>query len=121
MNLQRIAKLVGPDALPEHQRLVLMAAEIIKNAFLQQNSFDTIDMYCSPQKQLWMLRLLVQFITRARNIIRGGGMLADLYSLPGLERLNRMKNEIANEDTAAMSRLEEQLNSSLEALERKRK
>ncbi len=121
VNLQRIAKLVGPDALPEHQRLVLMVAEIIKNAFLQQNSFDEIDMYCSPQKQLWMLSLLVQFITRARNIIKLGGTLADIYSLPGLERLNRMKSEIGNDDTAAMVRLEQQLNAALDALERRHK
>ncbi|NLF94137.1 MAG: V-type ATP synthase subunit A, partial [Oligosphaeraceae bacterium] len=121
VNLQRIAKLVGPDALPEHQRLVLLAAEIIKNAFLQQNSFDQIDMYCSPRKQLWMLRLLVQFITRARSIIKMGGTLADIYALPGLERLNRMKSEVGNDDTAAMSRLEQELNAALDALERRRK
>jgi len=121
VNLQRIAKLVGPDALPEQQRLTLMIAEIIKNAFLQQNSFDEIDMYCSPAKQLWMLRLLVEFGKRARNIVKAGGTLADLREVPALDRLNRMKSEIENTDTAAMASLEQTLLRQLDVLERKLK
>lgn len=119
VNLQRIAKLVGPDALPEQQRLTLMIAEIIKNAFLQQNSFDEIDMYCAPAKQLWMLRVLVSFSKRAQNIIKEGGTLADLYELPVLERLNRMKSEMANDDTEGMATLEDNLQKQLDLLERK--
>ena len=68
--LQHIAKLVGPDALPDSQRLTLLVADYIKNAFLQQNSFDKIDMYCSPEKQSWMMKLLVTFTKRARGIIK---------------------------------------------------
>jgi len=121
VNLQRIAKLVGPDALPEQQRLTLMIAEIIKNAFLQQNSFDEIDMYCSPSKQLWMLRLLVSFSRRAQAIVKAGGSLADLREVPALDKLNRMKSEIDNADTAAMTALEQTLLRQLDALERKLK
>ena len=55
--LRRIARLVGPDALPPGQQLVLFTAELVKNAFLQQNSFDEVDMYCSPEKQAAMLRI----------------------------------------------------------------
>jgi V/A-type H+-transporting ATPase subunit A len=119
VNLQRIAKLVGPDALPEQQRLTLMIAEVIKNAFLQQNSFDDIDMYCSPLKQLWMLRLLVSFSRRAQGIIKAGGSLADLREIPALDRLNRMKSEVGNEDTKAMNELERTLLQQLDKLERK--
>lgn len=121
VNLQRIAKLVGPDALPEQQRLTLMIAEIIKNAFLQQNSFDDIDMYCSPEKQLWMLRMLVSFSRRAREIVRAGGSIADLMEIDELNRLNRMKSEIKNDDIAAMATLEQNLLREMDALERKLK
>ena len=119
VNLQRIAKLVGPDALPEQQRLTLMIAEIVKNAFLQQNSFDDIDMYCSPEKQLWMLRMLVSFSKKARAIVRAGGSIADIREIPELDRLNRMKSEIANDDAAAMAGLEQSLLREMESLERK--
>lgn len=119
IGLQRIAKLVGPDALPDHQRLVLLVAEIIKNAFLQQNSFDEVDMYCEPGKQSWMLGLLVSFAERSRKIIRGGGTLADIRELRSVERLIRMKSTIPNGDTDAMAALEADIDRELDQLERK--
>ena len=115
-SLQRIAKLVGPDALPESQRLTLYVAEIIKNAFLQQNSFDEIDMYCSPKKQLWMMSLLATFINRSRKLVKDGATLADIRAIPEVDRMNRMKSEIKNDDMAAMSALEERINSALDAI-----
>ena len=115
-SLQRIAKLVGPDALPESQRLTLYVAEIIKNAFLQQNSFDEIDMYCSPKKQLWMMSLLATFINRSRELVKNGATLADIRAIPEVDRMNRMKSEIKNDDVAAMSALEERINSALDAI-----
>jgi V/A-type H+/Na+-transporting ATPase subunit A len=115
-SLQRIAKLVGPDALPEGQRLTLFAAEIIKNAFLQQNSFDAVDMYCAPAKQLWMLSLLATFIVRARKLIQDGATLAEIRAMSSLDRVNRMKSEIPNDDQKAMSALEQQVLGELDAI-----
>lgn len=116
VNLQRIAKLVGPDALPEIQRLTLFAAEVIKNAFLQQNSFDAIDMYCSPKKQLWMMELLAWFIQRSRELVKAGGTLAEIRGIPSLERMNRMKSEIKNDDLQAMSELSQRIHADLDAI-----
>ena len=118
VNLQRIAKLVGPDALPESQRLTLFAAEIIKNAFLQQNSFDAVDMYCSPKKQLWMMNLLAFFITRSQELIKNGGTLNEIRGIQDIERMNRMKSEIKNDDTAAMTSLEQRVHAALDAIAR---
>ena len=119
VKLQRIARLVGPDALPESQRLTLFVADLVKNAFLQQNSFDTVDMYCSPAKQLWMLRLLVQFAERTHRIVRRGGSLADVRGLGCVERLVRMKSTVANGDEAAMKALAAAVDSDLGQLERR--
>ena len=54
--LKNIVKLVGPEALPDKQRLILETARIIRIAFLQQNALDPVDTYCSPQKQFKMLK-----------------------------------------------------------------
>lgn len=116
VSLQRIAKLVGPDALPEGQRFTLFAAEIIKNAFLQQNSFDAVDMYCAPAKQLWMLSLLAAFIVRARKLIQDGATLAEIRAMASLDRVNRMKSEIPNDDQKAMGALEQQVLGELDAI-----
>ena len=56
--LQRIVKLLGSEALPEDQKLTLFMADLIKEFFLQQNAFDEIDMYSSPEKQIEMVKAL---------------------------------------------------------------
>jgi len=52
--LQRIVKLLGSEALPEDQKLTLFMADLIREFFLQQNAFDEVDMYTSPEKQIEM-------------------------------------------------------------------
>ena len=56
--LQRIVKLLGSEALPEDQKLTYFMGDLIKEFFLQQNAFDHIDMYASPQKQIRMAESL---------------------------------------------------------------
>lgn len=56
--LQRIVKLLGSEALPEDQKLTIFMADLVKEFFLQQNAFDEIDMYTSPQKQVQMAQSL---------------------------------------------------------------
>ena len=54
--LQQIVKLVGPDVLPDSQRLILFIAEMLKDGFLPQSAFDEKDMYCAPERQVALLR-----------------------------------------------------------------
>jgi len=110
VNLQRIAKLVGPDALPDGQRLILYLAEMIKNAYLQQNSFDPVDTFCSATKQTRMLRVLVLVKTRCEELIHLGATLADIRAIAALNQVVRMKSQIDNEDTVAFTRLSAQVN-----------
>ncbi|WP_415406164.1 V-type ATP synthase subunit A [Sulfurovum sp. CS9] len=56
--LQRIVKLLGSEALPEDQKLTLFMADLVKEFFLQQNAFDEVDMYTSPEKQIQMAEAL---------------------------------------------------------------
>ena len=56
--LQRIVKLLGSEALPEDQKLTLFMADLVKEFFLQQNAFDEVDMYASPEKQIQMANSL---------------------------------------------------------------
>jgi V/A-type H+-transporting ATPase subunit A len=119
VKLQRIAKLVGPDALPDVQRLVLFLADLIKNAFLQQNSFDEIDMFCSPEKQTALMRMLVQTGERSRRILKLGGTLADIRELPGMTDLIRIKSTVGNDDAEGLRSFAERLNKQFDELERK--
>ncbi len=119
VRLQRIAKLVGPDALPDDQRLLLFVADLIKNAYLQQNSFDQADMFCAPEKQIRMMRILVQFRVRARRLVTAGGTLAAIRTLPCLDNITRMKQNIGNDQLDAFDQLYERMNLEFDELERR--
>jgi V/A-type H+-transporting ATPase subunit A len=123
--LAEIVRLIGPDALPDDQRLVLLTADIIKNGFLQQNSFDEVDMYCVPEKQVRLLELIMEFHERSAVCIKLGAPLYKITALgseegaPSIrERLSRLKSEVKNDDSAGMQDFETAMRNSLEELER---
>lgn len=119
VKLQRIAKLVGPDALPDNQRLTLFLAELIKNGYLQQNSFDPVDVYCSCAKQLKMMRVLLRLRTRATQSLERGGTLAAIREIPCLDQIVRMRSTIANDQLEKLDQLMTRLDKEFDELERR--
>lgn len=59
--LQEIVQLVGPDALPEAERLILEVTKMLREDFLQQNAYHDVDAYCPIDKQLMMLQVIINF------------------------------------------------------------
>merc|ERR1712226_256788 len=59
--LTEIVQLVGKDSLSEDQKSVLRTAQIIKDEFLQQNSFSEHDYNCPMTKTLGMMKSIVKF------------------------------------------------------------
>jgi V/A-type H+-transporting ATPase subunit A len=116
--LQEIVRLIGPDALPDDQRLILITADIVKNGFLQQNSFDEVDMYCSPLKQVRLLELIMEFHERSQTCIKLGAPLFEINSLSIREELSRLKSVLKNEDTEGLQKFQNELRNSLVELER---
>jgi len=114
--LQQIVKLVGPDALPAHHRFVLYCAELIKNGFLQQNSFDPKDMYCSAEKQLKLLKAIVAYYREGKELLLSGVELGPILSLEIVPEIVRLKNEIGNEETEKIDTFIERLEGALYSL-----
>ena len=48
---------------------------MIKIGLLQQNSFDDVDTYCSPEKQFRLLQLQVDFYNRGQQALKEGADL----------------------------------------------
>ncbi|GHU06916.1 V-type ATP synthase alpha chain [Spirochaetia bacterium] len=117
-HLAEIVRLIGPDALPDDQRLILLTADIIKDGFLQQNSFDDIDMYCVPAKQIRLLEFIMEFYERAELCIKLGAPLIKITSMPIRERIARLKGEVNNNDADALAEFERELKASFGELER---
>ena len=116
--LQQIVKLVGPDVLPDSQRLVLFIADLFKNGFLQQNAFDEIDRYTSPQKQATLMRIILTIYERGARIIAKGATWQQISSMECIRDVLRAKSEIRNDDSEGLEDLERRVDTELNQLER---
>lgn len=94
--LQEIVQLIGPDALPETEQAILEIARMLREDFLQQFAFDEIDSFCSLEKQITMLKVIITFYESALESIRRGVTLAQILELPIKNEIARMK-EIPND------------------------
>jgi V/A-type H+/Na+-transporting ATPase subunit A len=107
--LKEIVRLLGPEALPDEEKLVLEVARMIKIGILQQNSFDKVDTYCSPQKQLKQVRLMVQFYKSAQMALKEGISLVDIRAMPIITSLLKAKFEITDEEVSKLDNLEKEM------------
>ena len=96
--LSQIVKLVGPDVLPDEQRLVLETARLMREGFLQQNAMDPIDAFSPIDKQVAMLGLILFFHQRSQRVLRRGAHIGVIHNLPVVNELIRMKTEVSNEE-----------------------
>ncbi len=115
--LSQIVKLVGPDTLPDGQRLVLETARLIREGFLQQNSYDKVDAYSTVQKQIRMLGLILHFHEWAMRIIRRGAPIAVIHNLPVVNTLIRMKTLVPNEQEAQLDDIQKEIDEQMQKLE----
>ena len=90
--LEEIARLVGPEALPEGDKLVLQVARMIREDFLMQSAYHEIDTYCPPARAHLMLRTIIKFYELAQEMADSGITVAEIRSSPMVYRMSRMKD-----------------------------
>jgi len=116
--LQQIVKLVGPDALPDDQRLILETARLLREGILQQNALDEIDSYATIEKQVRMLRAILHFHDRAIPIIANGCPIVLIHGLPIVNTLVRMKTSVPNDSANKIDAVITDLDTQMDQLER---
>jgi len=104
--LKEIVRLLGPEALPDEEKIILEVARMIKIGLLQQNSFDEVDTYCSPEKQFKLLKLLVDFYNRGQQALREGAALADIRAMPIVGSILKARMDIKDDQIAKLDQLD---------------
>jgi len=107
--LQEIVQLVGPDALPDRERIILESTRMIREDFLQQNAYHEVDTYCSPQKQYGMLSIIMNFHEETTSALEKGASIDDLIKLKVKEDIGRMKYIPEAEFENAMAQINEDI------------
>jgi len=117
-NLERMARIVGKDALPPGQQVKLLCADLVDNAFLRQSAFSEVDRYCSPERQAAMLGLLMHFFDLAEAAVTDGVAPDDIARSAFYRRLARMGEEIGEDALDRFAGLAGEMERELAALTR---
>ncbi|NBI09671.1 V-type ATP synthase subunit A [Colidextribacter sp. OB.20] len=96
-SLNEIVQLVGKDSLSTKDQITLETAKIIREDFLQQNSFVDIDSYSEYDRQARMLTIIRDYDTQCRAAAEKGGSLTELFEIPSREDIGRAKSVPAKE------------------------
>jgi len=91
--LQEIVQLVGSDALPEEQRLILDVARMIREFFLQQSAYHAVDTYSPLSRQYAYMSSIRKFSELARKAIALEVPLEKISALPCRSDLGKLKFE----------------------------
>jgi len=111
--LEEIVQLVGPDALPARERVVLDVARMLREDFLQQNAFNEIDTYCSPKKQYRMLKTILKFYERAMQAVDKGMEPEEISKVSVIDNIAKMKyvpeDKFEEEFNVILKKIDEEL------------
>jgi len=114
--LEEIVHLVGPDVLPEEDKLALLVAGIIRESFLIQYAFDPVDTYCPPQKQYLMMKMILDYAEAGRAAVKRGASAAEVGALPVTGRLSRLGSVPAAEFPALFGEVERRMEEEFDTL-----
>ena len=77
--LNEIVRLVGFDALGKREQLILEAAQMIREDFLQQDAFWEVDRYTPPQKQAQMLQIILTWYQQGVSSLQNRALWEQLH------------------------------------------
>jgi V/A-type H+-transporting ATPase subunit A len=109
VELLEIVQLVGPDALAETERAVLMATRMLREDFLQQSAYHDVDRFSTINKAYWMLKAILDYYHHTQAALEAGVSLDQVTALPVAVKIARMKeisvDDVENEIKTNMDRV----------------
>ncbi|MCD7952392.1 MAG: V-type ATP synthase subunit A [Synergistaceae bacterium] len=119
--IQQVIKLVGEDVLPDDQRLIAFTAFLIKNGYLQQNSFGS-DSYSPPMKGFEILSVILEFHHKSMELVRKDIPISLIKDDESVDAITHLR-ELAAEDKEGFDQIRKRIDAHLErvAAERTRK
>ena len=113
-NLNEIVRLVGADALAPTEQLTLATAKMIREDFLQQNSFVDIDSYSETERQFMLLGMIMDYDKYCRAALAAGAPMSKLTTIPAKDKIGRAKSVPADQYKAVYTQIVEEMKAQIE-------
>ena len=107
-HLQSVAELVGTASLPDRERVVLLAARLIREAVLQQSALSANDRSCGLAKQAAMADAVLAVHDRAQALV-GEGRPASSVETVDFGPLLRAGADLAPSDAGGVAARRDQV------------
>lgn len=115
--LAPMVELVGLSALPDRERMVLLAGRLLREAVLQQSALSTNDATCSVEKQAALLDMVLAIYDRCLDLVEHG-LAASRVEESDLSDITRVRDEVGPEDAVGIEHRRDQTLVMLEKLGR---
>lgn len=89
--LQEIVQLVGADALPPDQQFLLEIARMLREIFLQQDSYHEVDEFHSLKRQFSLLNAIIRFSRLGNNAIENGVEIDKILKLESRVEISKVR------------------------------
>ncbi|HNU61808.1 MAG TPA: V-type ATP synthase subunit A [Methanofastidiosum sp.] len=89
--LQEIVQLVGADALPPDQQFLLEIARMLREIFLQQDSYHEVDEFHSLKRQFSLLNAIIRFSRLGNNAIENGVEIDKIIKLESRAEISKVR------------------------------
>ena len=86
-----IVQLVGSDALPERQQIVLQVARMAREILLQQNAFHEIDTYSELKKTYLIMKSILHFSKLANQALDRNVRVQQMLQVKSKDKLAEVK------------------------------
>ncbi len=114
--LNEIVQLVGKDSLSPKDQITLEVAKMIREDFLQQNSFVDIDSFSEYDRQGRMMSLIVRYEALCRDASAKGANVYDLFDIPARVDIGRAKSVPPDEYVQVYTKIESDMEEQIAAI-----
>jgi len=114
--LKNIIQLIGEDNLPEPQQLTLFVAKLIREGFLVQNAFDTIDSYTDSSKLLGIVKIILLFYQESKDLLAKGIILEEIKELDVINEILRIRQSVPNNEFNKIIKIKDKLLKEIQSL-----
>ncbi len=114
--LQEIVQLVGSDALPEKNRIILEIAKMLREGYLQQNAYHEVDSYCSTKKQFGMLKAIMDFNELAIAALNAEAQIDEIMNVKCKPKIIQLRYSKEKEFAKDLEKVYEEMNDEFKKL-----
>jgi V/A-type H+-transporting ATPase subunit A len=114
--LNEIVQLVGKDSLSPKDQITLEVAKMIREDFLQQNSFVDIDSFSEYDRQAKMMAMILHYDRLCRDAAAKGADVYALFDIPARVDIGRAKSVPADQYAEVYAKIERDMAEQIEAI-----